>query len=101
MDQSSPGQAKPMPSPTQNVPKAQPMVRPIAQQAREPERHGRLTINSLIHKMTGQVGREQPAPRRTAEPDPSPRAAHVGEPAYEDNERERVDIPAFLRRQAN
>jgi cell division protein FtsZ len=85
----------------QNVPKAQPMVRPIAQQPREPERHGRLTINSLIHKMTGQVGREQAEPRRTAEPDPAPRAAHAGEPAYEDNERERVDIPAFLRRQAN
>jgi cell division protein FtsZ len=83
-----------------SVPKAQPMVRPIAPQAREPERHSRLTINSLIHKMTGQVGREQPAPRRAAEPDPS-RPAQFTEPAYEDNERERVDIPAFLRRQAN
>jgi cell division protein FtsZ len=86
----------------QNVPKAQPMVRPVEPQAREPERAGRLTINSLIHKMTGQVGREQsPAPRRTADPDPSPRASQIAEPAYEDNERERVDIPAFLRRQAN
>ena len=43
----------------QNVPKAQPMVRPVAAQPREAERHSRLTINSLIHKMTGQVGREQ------------------------------------------
>jgi hypothetical protein len=60
----------------------------------------RLTINSLIHKMTGQVSREQ-APRRPAEPDPASRPAQYAEPAYEETERERVDIPAFLRRQAN
>jgi cell division protein FtsZ len=71
------------------------MVRPVgpAPQAERPS--SRLTINSLIHKMTGQVGREQP-PRRENEP----RAAQA-EPDYEDTERERVDIPAFLRRQAN
>ena len=83
----------------QNVPKAQPMVRPVAPQAREPERH-RLTINSLIHKMTGQVGREQ-APGRPRPADLEPRATQQVEPDYEDTERERVDIPAFLRRQAN
>jgi cell division protein FtsZ len=81
----------------QNVPKAQPMVRPIAQAPREPERGGgRLTINSLIHKMTGQVGREQAGARPRAELEPRP-----AEQTYEDSERERVDIPAFLRRQAN
>ncbi len=93
----------------QAVPKTQPMVRPVGgQAAREPERQatGRLTINSLIHKMTGQVGREpQAAPRHAAEPEAAPQAApraqQFSEPAYEDNERERVDIPAFLRRQAN
>ena len=72
------------------------MVRPVAPQA--PERpSSRLTINSLIHKMTGQVGREQPS-RRGVESEP-----HAGrvEPDYEDTERERADIPAFLRRQAN
>jgi cell division protein FtsZ len=64
----------------------------------QPERSSsRLTINSLIHKMTGQVGREQPS-RRGAEGEP--RASPV-EADYEDTERERVDIPAFLRRQAN
>jgi cell division protein FtsZ len=79
----------------QNVPKAPPMVRPVgpAPQAERPS--SRLTINSLIHKMTGQVGREQPPRRGEAEP-----RAQV-EPDYEDTERERVDIPAFLRRQAN
>ncbi|HRO11542.1 cell division protein FtsZ [Amaricoccus sp.] len=81
----------------QNVPKAQPMVRPVAQ-SREPERQSaRLTINSLIHKMTGQVGREQSSARRL---EGEPRASQI-EPDYEDTERERVDIPAFLRRQAN
>jgi cell division protein FtsZ len=79
----------------QNVPKAPPMVRPVgpAPQAERPS--SRLTINSLIHKMTGQVGREQP-PRR-GENEPRAQA----EPDFEDTERERVDIPAFLRRQAN
>jgi cell division protein FtsZ len=87
----------------QNVPKAQPMVRPVAQPAREPERGGRLTINSLIHKMTGQVGREQAAPLRPKAPEPElePRSAQTAETSYEESERERVDIPAFLRRQAN
>jgi cell division protein FtsZ len=80
----------------QNVPKAPPMVRPVAPQAAE-RSSSRLTINSLIHKMTGQVGREQTS-RRSVESEP--RASQV-EPDYEDTERERVDIPAFLRRQAN
>ena len=72
----------------------------MAPQAREPERHGRLTINSLIHKMTGQVGREQ-APGRPRPAELEPRASQQAEPDYEETERERVDIPAFLRRQAN
>jgi hypothetical protein len=48
--------------------------------------------------MTGQVGREQTALRNR--PDAEPHAQPI-EPDYEDTERERVDIPAFLRRQAN
>lgn len=83
----------------QNVPKAQPMFRPAAAQPRDTERHSRLTINSLIHKMTGQVGREQAAARPRAEAEP--RATQQVEQDFEDTERERVDIPAFLRRQAN
>jgi cell division protein FtsZ len=85
----------------QNVPKAQPMVRSMQGPQSERPSTGRLTINSLIHKMTGQVSREQAAPRRPAEPDPAPRPAQYAEPGYEETERERVDIPAFLRRQAN
>ena len=79
------------------------MVRPVAPAApREAERHSRLTINSLIHKMTGQVGREQNAlapPRAGTRPRAA--AGSLRRPGYEDTERERVDIPAFLRRQAN
>jgi cell division protein FtsZ len=87
----------------QNVPKAPPMIRPAAPAPREAERASRLTINSLIHKMTGQIGREAAAPR----PRPAAEAGFESRPAqpsaqdYEDSERERVDIPAFLRRQAN
>jgi cell division protein FtsZ len=81
-----------------NVPKAQPMVRPAAPQPREPERSGRLTINSLIHKMTGQVGRDHPAPRPRTE---APLDDRADGQSYENGERERIDIPAFLRRQAN
>jgi cell division protein FtsZ len=81
-----------------NVPKAQPMVRTLAQ-PREAERTSRLTINSLIHKMTGQVGRDsalRPKPEAGLEPRPQQVEAD-----YQETERERVDIPAFLRRQAN
>lgn len=80
-----------------NVPKAAPMVRPAP--AREPERAStRLSINGIIHKMTGQVARET-----TAAPRPQRELAEpqVADSRYEDGERERIDIPAFLRRQAN
>ena len=83
----------------QSVPKAQPMVRSAPPQPRESERASRLTINSLIHKMTGQVGREQALMRPRSEA--APQVSQQIEPDYEDTERERVDIPAFLRRQAN
>jgi cell division protein FtsZ len=78
------------------------MASAIAQAPREAERNSRLTINSLIHKMTGQTGREAQAARpRSAEPGFAAQEPHGSEQDYEDTERERVDIPAFLRRQAN
>ena len=86
----------------QSVPKAPPMMQgQQPAQPREAERHSRLTINSLIHRMTGQSPRDEaPAPRpRVEEPGLAPR--HAAEQDFEDTERERVDIPAFLRRQAN
>jgi cell division protein FtsZ len=85
----------------QNVPKAAPMAASAETRAREADRGSRMTINSLIHRMTGQVGREEtPLRPRAADPLPGRAAAQPAEP-YEDTDRERVDIPAFLRRQAN
>ncbi|WP_298913026.1 cell division protein FtsZ [uncultured Roseobacter sp.] len=62
----------------------------------------RFGINSLINRMTGQgEGVTQPAPRqqppvqhRVAEPAPMPQE-------QADPDQERIEIPAFLRRQAN
>jgi cell division protein FtsZ len=81
----------------QNVPKAQPMAAAAEPRLREADRGSRLTINSLIHRMTGQVGRED-GPLRPRAAEPGRGAPDAG---FEDKERERVDIPAFLRRQAN
>ncbi|MFO1105233.1 MAG: cell division protein FtsZ [Amaricoccus sp.] len=87
----------------QSVPKAPPMIQTAPSAGhREAERHSRLTINSLIHRMTGQVGREDVSARqRVAEPGLHDRTPHPAEADYTETERERVDIPAFLRRQAN
>jgi cell division protein FtsZ len=87
----------------QNVPKAQPMVRSLQQQpARAEGGAGRLTINSLIHKMTGHAARENVAGRgRTSEPAFEAQTDQSPDAEYASDERERVDIPAFLRRQAN
>jgi cell division protein FtsZ len=68
--------------------------------APEPEKAARFGINSLINRMTGQAG-EGPAPR------PAPNARRQppvvgGAPDDEMSpEQERIEIPAFLRRQAN
>jgi cell division protein FtsZ len=82
----------------QNVPKAEPMIKPVSTPPapRDAESSSRRTINSLIHRMTGQLSREE-TPLRTRASEPAPRATDD----FEDTERERVDIPAFLRRQAN
>ena len=71
--------------------------------ARAPERP-RFGINSLINRMTGhaadtprdkaaQVARQQPP---VQQPDPAPSADSAVDP-----DQERIEIPAFLRRQAN
>ncbi|WP_375173751.1 cell division protein FtsZ [Pseudooceanicola sp.] len=80
-----------------------------SRQAEQPqEEKSRFGINSLINRMTGerQHGQAhqpaQPAPQATRQqpslrPQEAPRAA---EPA-KDPDQERIEIPAFLRRQAN
>ncbi len=77
----------------------QPETEPAPEPAEE-EKHGRFAINSLINRMTGgQQKEEKPAQQRAqptlhaASPEPQP-------DLYQE-EQERVDIPAFLRRQAN
>jgi len=62
----------------------------------EPEKGGRFAINSLIHRMTG--GREEPFPSRQ---EPTVNVAVDREEPIDQEERDRVEIPAFLRRQAN
>ena len=89
----------------QSMPKAQPMVRPVrAVGARARAPGDEPADDQQPDPQDDRPGRPRagrPAPRRTAEPEAAPRTQQFSEPAYEDNERERVDIPAFLRRQAN
>ncbi|MDF3414115.1 cell division protein FtsZ [Sulfitobacter sp. M57] len=65
----------------------------------------RFGINSLINRMTGHADGEA-APRPTRQQPPvqqqQPRVAAAPQPAQEqDPDQERIEIPAFLRRQAN
>jgi hypothetical protein len=60
-----------------------------------------MTINSLIHRMTGHATRDEATVRFRAEPAPDARAKRPRDEDLDQTERERVDIPAFLRRQAN
>ena len=60
-----------------------------------------LGLNSLINRMTGHAaeGHDRPAQQQTARQQP-PMHAHEEE-VEADPEQERIEIPAFLRRQAN
>lgn len=78
-----------------------------------PERQSRFGIDSMIRRMSGGSDTRTPIASREEKPRPvqiherSPgeqevaKPASVQEPRLNDVERERVDIPAFLRRQAN
>ncbi|MFO7757038.1 MAG: cell division protein FtsZ [Roseovarius sp.] len=80
---------------------------PVQPQQRRPEQatddRQRFGINSLINRMTGQGGPEAPRPHRQqpqVQSQPSQQAApRPQERAQEDDEQ--IEIPAFLRRQAN
>ncbi|NOR63545.1 MAG: cell division protein FtsZ [Rhodobacteraceae bacterium] len=65
----------------------------------EVEKPTRFAINNLINRMTGHAKDDKPAPRVQ----PSMHTGSVSAPAHDIDreEQERVDIPAFLRRQAN
>ncbi len=81
----------------ENVPAPAEAAAPTA--VPEVEKPSRFAINNLINKMTGHAKDEKPTPRVQ----PSMRTGGQSEPALniDREEQERVDIPAFLRRQAN
>ncbi len=78
--------------PAAGVPAAAPVQAPVATEATSEEK-SRFGINSLINRMTGSEA--QPAPRRT------PEVTALRTEAEADPDQERIEIPAFLRRQAN
>ncbi|WP_136634897.1 cell division protein FtsZ [Pseudooceanicola onchidii] len=80
-----------------------------SRQAEQPqEEKSRFGINSLINRMTGerqhgQAAAAQPAPQQPVRQQPAMRpqeAPRAADPAR-DQDQERIEIPAFLRRQAN
>ena len=94
------------------VNKAAPQApRPVAQPQPEPEQRPRFGINSLINRMTGhapeaqerapaQPPRQQP-PVRAQAPQGYAQQARANPSEANDPDQERIEIPAFLRRQAN
>ena len=100
--------------------RAQPVERPaVAASAPRPQQaasaaptqqgeRSRFGINSLINRMTGSEGEAQPRaaapsqPARQQPPVQRQQSAAAPQPRQEvDPEQERIEIPAFLRRQAN
>ncbi|WP_438991485.1 cell division protein FtsZ [Lentibacter sp.] len=82
--------------------------RPAQEAAPQPvaEEKPRFGINSLINRMTGheqgQKPAAQPAPRAaSAAPRVQPNVSATQPQAQPDADQERIEIPAFLRRQAN
>jgi cell division protein FtsZ len=79
-------------------PAPQPAARPAAPVARAPEAKPRFGIGSLINRMAGHAEpAERPAPAPRAQPQVT---AYDDEPELSADQ-ERIEIPAFLRRQAN
>jgi cell division protein FtsZ len=95
------------------APRAPAVVRPVpvaAPAAREDDRAPRFGFNNLIHRMTGAAAaKEKESPftsaalRKEPAATPAPRAAAPAPAPAEprDDEDMRMEIPAFLRRQAN
>jgi cell division protein FtsZ len=85
----------------QNTPRAQQQVRPVApeQSAESSGERSRFGINSLINRMTGQGDAQEQSPR-PARQQPTMQARSEQQEAREEAE-DQIEIPAFLRRQAN
>jgi cell division protein FtsZ len=69
-----------------------------APEAEDQGNRSRFGINSLLNRMTGH-GEEAPVPTQRRQPSMQSRAHH--EEDQVDPEQDRIEIPAFLRRQAN
>jgi cell division protein FtsZ len=82
----------------------QPARQPIAAERQPVADRPRFGINSLINRMTGHAADAQPQQLARAVPPmrPQPQAAQSYDDEPEaDAEQDRIEIPAFLRRQAN
>jgi cell division protein FtsZ len=80
------------------APAAAPAPRPMAQKP-QPEERARFGINSLINRMTGHGSEAQGHPAQAVRQQPSMAAPEPE--AHEEEDQDRIEIPAFLRRQAN
>jgi cell division protein FtsZ len=80
---------------------------PVAADRQMPSDRPRFGINSLINRMTGHAADAAPQPTRAVPPmRPQPQQPPQVSQAYDDEpevdaEQDRIEIPAFLRRQAN
>jgi cell division protein FtsZ len=80
--------------------------RPAGEAARQvddaPAERARFGINSLINRMTGhEAAQKAPAPRRQPPVQSAAQNAPYDHDDEADPDQERIEIPAFLRRQAN
>ncbi len=77
-------------------PAAQRAAQPAAPQAARPAEKSRFGIGSLINRMAGHSAEaERPAPRQ------QPQVTSYDDEQDMSADQERIEIPAFLRRQAN
>jgi len=88
-------------------PQQRPSAGSASQEAEPQSEQRRFGLNSLIHRMTGSAAETQaakPQPVRQQPPVQQPAAAPQAQPVQQqatDAEQDRIEIPAFLRRQAN
>ena len=73
-------------------------VEPAPAVETEREHHGRFAINNLINRMTGH-GSKHPSAESRASARVEPHV-HASPAEAQEEDQERIEIPAFLRRQA-
>ncbi|OIQ44377.1 MAG: cell division protein FtsZ [Roseobacter sp. MedPE-SW] len=107
MAQSAPQQQAPVQASPVQQPQQRPAAAAASQEAEPQSDQRRFGLNSLIHRMTGSAAETQaakPQPVRQQPPVQQQAAAPQPQPVQQqeaDAEQERIEIPAFLRRQAN